>query len=349
MSISTRSVIAVVLGAFFLLAWVVPEARAGTSPDAWITTKTKIAMVTTSHINSNAVHVDTVDGRVTLHGKVGSELQKENAGSVARSIEGVKSVRNLLQVVAASHEKAVDEADEQIKDRIGKVLKEELVDSRIKLKSVNQGAVLLAGEARNLSEYLHALEAINSVPGVRSIASEVISANQTLEPDPSVGKGVKNAARDSWITTATKLRLLADGDVPALDISVDTYRGNVTLFGIVPTDASKAAAEADARKVDSVVSITNELQVVPTTNKEWVNTKDDIIRRDIKTALKTRPELKHVDVDVKSGSVRLSGTVASDWQSLRAATIARGTKGVRSVDDDLRREPIKAKAPPYRP
>ena len=75
------------------------------------------------HVSANAVHVDTFDGRVTLYGKVISELQKENAGSIAKSIiDGVKSVRNLLQVVADSHEKAVDEADERIKERVQKAL-----------------------------------------------------------------------------------------------------------------------------------------------------------------------------------------------------------------------------------
>jgi osmotically-inducible protein OsmY len=36
-----------------------------------------------------------------------------------------------------------------------------------------------------------------------------------------------------WITSATKMRLLADSQPPALDINVDTREGIVTLFGIV--------------------------------------------------------------------------------------------------------------------
>jgi osmotically-inducible protein OsmY len=72
-------------------------------------------------------------------------------------------------------------------------------------------------------------------------------------------------------------------------VHVDTVNGRVTLYG----------------------------KVVPSTNKEWVTTRDDIIRRDIKTALKTHPALKHVNVDVKSGTVRLAGTVESDWEPTR--------------------------------
>ena len=60
------------------------------------------------------------------------------------------------------------------------------------------------------------------------------------------------AASDMWITSATKMRLLADPRTPALDINVDTRAGIVTLFGIVPSQDAKAAAADDARKVSGV-------------------------------------------------------------------------------------------------
>ena len=75
-----------VLGA----ALVVP-ARAAT-PDAWITAKTKLALLTTEGISGTAIHVDTVLGRVTLHGKVTSAEEKANAEALAQEIVGVKPV-----------------------------------------------------------------------------------------------------------------------------------------------------------------------------------------------------------------------------------------------------------------
>ena len=73
-------------------------------PDAWITTKTKLALLTTEGVSGTAIHVDTVLGRVTLHGKVRSAEEKAKAESVAQQIDGVQGVRNLLQVVAPQHE-----------------------------------------------------------------------------------------------------------------------------------------------------------------------------------------------------------------------------------------------------
>jgi len=61
---------------------------------------------------------------------------------------------------------------------------------------------------------------------------------------------------------------------------------------------------------------------------------------DLKTAvqqtLARREELKGVDVDVKNGVARLTGTVRSEQQRLDAAIAARSTAGVRAVEDDLR-------------
>ena len=92
------SVLAVVLGA----ALVAPVGAA--TPDAWITTKAKLALLTTEGVSGTAIHVDTVLGRVTLYGKVRSAEEKAKAESIAQKIEGVQGVRNLLQVVAPQHE-----------------------------------------------------------------------------------------------------------------------------------------------------------------------------------------------------------------------------------------------------
>jgi hyperosmotically inducible protein len=310
------------------------------SSDAWITARAKIALVTASHVSSSAVHVDTIDGRVTLYGKVISQAQKDNAETTAKGIEGVKTVRNLLQVVSESNEKATDERDDKIKERVEKVFKDDpsLAATNIGVKSVNKGVVLLSGKARSLTDYLRAVESASAVSGVRGVASEVKYADKVVQAEPvHAPGGVKDAAVDNWITMNTKMRLLADRNVPALEISVDTYRGNVTLFGIVPTAQARAAAESATKKIDAVVSVNNELQVVTAVQKEWVDAKDDIVERSVKLALKGRPELRKVDVSVKNGVARLTGTVGSDWDGLQAAILTRSTDGVRSVDQDLHR------------
>jgi hyperosmotically inducible protein len=141
--------------------------------------------------------------------------------------------------------------------------------------------------------------------------------------------------RDAWITTATKTRLLADGRVPALDVNVDTRDGVVTLFGIVPDDEAKKAAEEDARQASGVKSVDNDLEVVPKSKQSSVAAKDDDVERSSTKALEGRTDLHGVDVDVKNGVARLTGTVPSQSARLSAAMVVRSVDGVRSVENDL--------------
>jgi hyperosmotically inducible protein len=316
--------------------------------DAWITTKAKIALLTTKDISSTAINVDTVEGMVTLHGKVETPEEKAEAGDEVKKIDGVKEVRNLLQVVPSRHEKKVTASDSQVKDRVSKALKQDhaLDKSSISVQSVNDGVVLLGGKAESASEHLRAIKDARAVPGVRGVASEVQSPDRLVDaeirrgersaPTAGASRGIVSATQDMWITTDTKARLLADSNTPALDINVDTWNGVVTLFGSVPSKGARAAAEADARKVSGVKRVVNELQVAPGAKKEEVKARDEDLKTAVKHALERRGELKDVDVDVKNGVVRLTGTVESEEQRLDAAIAARSTPGVRAVEDDLR-------------
>jgi len=83
-------------------------AHAGTTNDAWITSKAKLALMTTEGVESNAINVDTVGRKITLHGTVATTEEKQKAEEAVRSIDGVSSVRNLLQVSSAGAHKGTN-------------------------------------------------------------------------------------------------------------------------------------------------------------------------------------------------------------------------------------------------
>lgn len=314
---------------------------ASSNSDAWITTKLKLALITENNLSSNAVHVDTIEGRVTLYGKVVDQGQKSKAEAVAKGIEGVREVRNLLQIVPAEQAKAVNESDDTIKDRVAKLLKDDvdLKDSDITVKSVNKGAVLLTGRSKTLSDSLRAVEAAASVWGVRSVANEIESSNEVADVYLWEANGSKQTgASDAFITAATKMRLLADPEVPALEVNVDTYQGVVTLFGIVPSSKARAAAESDARMVPSVRAVDNNLQVISASAKKEATANDANVARDVKLTLGRDKDFKNVGFEVKNGMVHLTGTVANGWHRLHAATLVRASKGVRAVENDIHLE-----------
>jgi hyperosmotically inducible periplasmic protein len=325
------------------LAVAVTPAASSAAVDAWITAKTKMALMTTEGAPATDVNVDTIDGKVTLHGKVTTEQAKTKAGEVAKGIEGVREVRNLLQVVPTKVDEQVQVADAIVRDRVVEALKAapQLDGSDIQVQSVNDGVVLLAGKAESFADHLSAVTTATRVPGVRRVASEIQSPDKLADAEvgqmPSAGdvsataKAGANRASDMWITGETKLRLLADGDAPALDINVDTDGGVVTLFGVVGTDAQKKAAEAAAKKVEGVKSVKNELEIVPSTRQEQVAAADGEVAQAIEAALDKRGSLDDVSVEVKNGVVRLSGEVPSEADRVTAAVVARSTPGVRSV------------------
>jgi hyperosmotically inducible periplasmic protein len=318
-------------------------------PDSWITTKTKIALMTSKDVSSSAINVDTVDGVVTLHGKVNSADEKAKAEAEARKIDGVKEVRNLLQVVPERMQKTVKASDKDIKDHVARALKQntDLRDSSISVASVNDGVVLLSGKANSADEHLEAIQTARAVPGVRKVESEITSPDRMADEDirrrqgaPTAGvksRSVGQTAKDAWITSDVKLRMIADDKTPATDINVDTRNGIVTLFGAVPSQTAKAAAETDARKVNGVTRVVNELEIVPKSQKENVAAADDQLESQIDKKLKDREDLRgtSIDVDVKNAVARLTGKVENERQRLAAAIAARSVPGVRAVHDEL--------------
>jgi Predicted periplasmic or secreted lipoprotein len=66
--------------------------------DAWITAKVKALLLKDEGIKGLAVQVDTHQGTVQLSGWVNSPEQITQAEKIARSVEGVKGVRNDLLV-----------------------------------------------------------------------------------------------------------------------------------------------------------------------------------------------------------------------------------------------------------
>lgn len=72
------------------------------------------------------------------------------------------------------------------------------------------------------------------------------------------------AAGDGLITAKVKAAIIADTKVGAHNVNVDTKSGVVVLRGNVKTAAAKTAAEADARKMQGVTKVMNQLTVNPT-------------------------------------------------------------------------------------
>ena len=140
--------------------------------DSWLTSKTKIALFSDDRVKGSQVKVETIGGVVHLRGKVDSAEAKAAATSVAQGIEGVKSVKNDLQVVSPGARKAVDAKDADIakavETRLGRESDLKKVDVR-----ADSGVVTLTGQVPTISASAKASEVARGVNGVRSVKNEL--------------------------------------------------------------------------------------------------------------------------------------------------------------------------------
>lgn len=84
-------------GAQKLEAEVGPVARA-VLDDAGVTARVKAKLLADPEVGGMYIDVDTLDGKVTLNGKVKSQDERAEAEKLARHTEGVKQVVNLIEV-----------------------------------------------------------------------------------------------------------------------------------------------------------------------------------------------------------------------------------------------------------
>jgi hyperosmotically inducible periplasmic protein len=346
----TRSLLLSLLFAAFLVASLGASRAAaakGDGPnDSWITLKTKAALLTAGGVDGMDIHVDVLRGRVTLFGRVDTREQRTRADKVARVVSGVTEVRNLIQIAKnPTREAMVKRSDDEIRKQLEASLAADpsLADSHIQLKGVSAGTVVLSGTATTLSDQLQAIRIARGTPGVLQVASDIKGpdsdsdlelwshGSSPVNPDTLSGTAVS----DNWITLKTKLRLMANEQTPAGEINVDTDNHVVTLFGCVPSEASRKAAEDEARQVGGVREVRNELEIVTPARKARVEHRDSQLEASLNGSYKVHTRLKSVNVEVKNGVVRLTGNVANELDVLDATVLARSTAGVRSVRSEL--------------
>ncbi len=66
--------------------------------DLWLWTKVRSELLTVDGLRESTVNVDVENDVVTLKGTVGTKAQQENAVKAAKSVEGVKEVKDMLKV-----------------------------------------------------------------------------------------------------------------------------------------------------------------------------------------------------------------------------------------------------------
>jgi len=141
---------------------------------------------------------------------------------------------------------------------------------------------------------------------------------------------------DEGITSVVEESLEANDNVKARQMDVQTREGIVYLTGVVDTEAARREAGRVAWRTEGVRGVDNNLTVGERTVGNWVD--DVMISSKVKSKLIANSSIKAADIDVSSsqGVVTLIGRVSSQAIKTEAERIARDTKGVTDVSNELR-------------
>lgn len=124
------------------------------------------------------------------------------------------------------------------------------------LKATALAASLLALSACNQRDDMTVGQTVDKT--VSKAKSGLEQAKQATE---SAAGSVATAAADATITAKVNAALVADDQLKALKIDVDTQAGRVVLKGTAPDNTSLERASALAKAVDGVVAVDNRLTV----------------------------------------------------------------------------------------
>ncbi len=150
---------------------------------------------------------------------------------------------------AASKEGGVGQAwtDTRIKAYISDAWFRYNVDVFRKLDiTVREGRVLLTGIVQNPQWRVDAVRLAWQAPGVRQVINEIRIENS---------EGVSGYARDSWISTQLKTKLIFDKDIRSIDYNFDCVGAVVYLMGVARDQEELDRVISHARSVAYVKEV----------------------------------------------------------------------------------------------
>ena len=109
--------------------------------------------------------------------------------------------------------------------------------------SVIEGRVLLKGSVPTPEARIRALRIAWQAGGVREVINEIQVTDES---------GILDYARDTWISTQLKGKLLVDTDVLSINYSVETVNGTVYVIGIAQDEAELERVVEHARTIEDV-------------------------------------------------------------------------------------------------
>jgi osmotically-inducible protein OsmY len=192
-------------------------------------------------IHSSNLSVETYGPTVTLTGFVPTFAEKATAGTAAKSVSGVLSIANDIEVWRSSR------TDPEIARDLQHGLKSNLLVPQAKVTAaVHDGFVTLEGTVEWNYERSAAGEAAEAVRGVRGVTNLI---------------AIKTRVSPSSVKQAIEAALLRNAEIDAREIQVSAYDNTVQLWGTVHSYSQREEVERVAWAAPGIESVVNRIQV----------------------------------------------------------------------------------------
>jgi osmotically-inducible protein OsmY len=206
-----------------------------------------------TYLKADDITIQSKDGAVTLTGTVSEESHKSLAQETVASLPGVKSVDNRLEVKGTS---PAMNTDAWITAKVKTMLLFHRSVSAMTEVNTTNGIVTLQGKATSQAQKDLTTEYAKDVEGVKDVKNEMTIA-KTSKKTQTVSRKVDDAS----ITALVKMTLLYHRSTSALNTSVTTSNGVVTLSGKASNAAEKDLTTKFAKDVNGVKSVKNQMTI----------------------------------------------------------------------------------------
>ena len=206
-----------------------------------------------TYLQNDDIKIESRDGAVTLTGIVADNFNKSLAEETVAGIPGVKSVDNRLEIKGTPPAK---NSDAWITTKVKTMFLFHRNVSAMTEVNTKNGIVTLQGKANSMAQKDLTTEYAKDVEGVKGVNNEM-TVGKISGKKQTVGGKIDDAS----ITAQVKMTLLYHRSTSALNTSVTTKRGVVTLTGKAKNAAEKDLAAKFANDVKGVKSVNNQMTI----------------------------------------------------------------------------------------
>jgi osmotically-inducible protein OsmY len=271
----------VAVAAAMLVAGQVPMRAAASQAPATTTTQSSTANLDStiekrihdSSLKKYDIKVTVANGVATLRGTVATEADRRKAAELAtisgisrvdnqlivdmNSADGVKdSARGTAGTAESKVERNVDKGAEKTKAGVDKAIDKSAEGVSTATEKTKEGAETAWEKSKDGAE----------VAWVKTKEGTAKVADKSAQGVAKAGEGIAKAGEaisDAFIKTRIKSKFVDEDVLKGSDISVDVTDHVVVLSGTVPSEAGRARAIEETKKVDGVNKIIDRMTIGP--------------------------------------------------------------------------------------